>query len=69
MKPTVGRAVHFYEDGQGPFAATITAVFSETCCTLAVLKPGQTSVYVASSCLRNDAVVEGQRWTWPPRVE
>lgn len=68
MKPTVGRVVHFYEDGQGPFSATIAAVHSDTCCTLSVFKPHQTSVYVASSCVIKEAAAGmTSYWVWPPR--
>lgn len=66
MKPTVGRIVHFYEDGQGPFPAIVTVVINDTCCMLSVFKPGQTSVYLASSCLFNDSNAS-QYWVWPPR--
>lgn len=68
MKPTVGRIVHFYEQGQGPFAAIITVVHSETCCTLSVFKPQQTQVYVGSS-VQHESVADKSwvYWAWPPR--
>lgn len=71
MKPTVGRVVHFYEFGQGPFAALITVVYTERCCTLAVFKPHQTSVYIGSSVLMKDPTDTNSTmyWEWPPRAE
>ncbi len=67
MKPTVGRIVHYYEDGQGPFAATVTAVHDNTYCTLAILKPRQTSVYAANCAMQNVALSGADYWEWPPR--
>jgi len=79
QKPTVGRIVHYYEAPagstpdfggafEGPFAAIVAASHSDTCATLAVLKPWKEGVHVASSSQRKD-VAGGMLsyWEWPPR--
>lgn len=73
MQPTIGRIVHYYTDlvenqnKPGPYAATIVAVHSDTCVTLAVLMPWRHDVFVASSAQRKDVVGEqGSYWVWPP---
>lgn len=63
MKPTVGQSVHFYEDEQGPFAAVVTAVYSDICVTLAVFKPHHTSLYVGFSVMHKSAA-SGSRQHW-----
>ncbi len=67
--PSVGRVVHYYENGEGPFAATITKVGKSTYCSLAVLKPKQTSLYVVDLCAHQKvALSDWPYWVWPPRV-
>lgn len=73
-KPTIGRIVHYYEkgldpNGDGPYAAIVSAVHSENCVTLAVLVPCRTSVYAASSVSHKDVNPNmSQWWEWPPRA-
>lgn len=75
QKPSVGRVVHYYDEAidnqnkPGPYPALITAVHSDTCCTLGAILPWNTNVVVASSCMRKDAAGGMPRyWEWPPRV-
>lgn len=72
MKPTVGRIVHYYgkdaygDNGEGPYAALVTKVHSDTCVNLMVFMAGMTP---ASSVQGGDDQQSGmsQRWEWPPR--
>lgn len=81
MKPTVGRIVHFYSSqpadqansaGNGPYAAIITQVWSDTCVNLVVFG-GDGSVKCFTSVtdhLPEDvANMQGRAWQWPPREE
>lgn len=71
-KPTVGRIVHFYGknvapvSGDGPFAAVVTAVHSDSCISLAILAPFASNVLIGSSVMHKD-VAQGDYWAWPPR--
>lgn len=73
MKPIVGQVVHYYDsmvenqNKPGPYAATVAASHSETCCTLAVLMPWRTDVVMASSVMREDAAGHEpiRYWKWP----
>lgn len=76
QKPSVGRVVHYYDNEvenqnkPGPYVGFISAVHSDTCCTLSFVMPWDTTVGVASSCMRKDAAGEkaARYWEWPPRV-
>lgn len=75
QKPTVGRVVHYYDPKcapvvvNGPFAALITSVHSDTCISLAVFPPHVGYAYVASSSMRKDVAGDALvYWEWPPCV-
>ena len=76
IEPSVGRIVHYYdEQGDGPYAALVTAVNGRSC-DLAVFSPtGMTFVHgrrpglldIVTSEPGHGAVV-AQHWFWPPFV-
>lgn len=62
--PTVGRIVHFAEDG-GPYPAIITSVNPDNSVQLATF--GNRSVYF-QHMVKFDADAARGTWRWPPRV-
>ncbi len=66
MKPSVGRIVHFDQDGQ-KLAAIITHVWSDTCVNLAVFD-GSGNASGKTSVLAADAGGTSGCWMWPERV-
>ena len=61
MKPTIGRIVHFTEDGQ-PLPAIITKVHSDTCVNLQVFYDSNRIGAWRSSVTQGT----GERsWAWP----
>ena len=76
QKPSVGRVVHYYDtevhnqNKPGPYPAFVSAVHSDTCCTLSFVMPWDTVVGIASSCMRKDVAGENpaRYWEWPPRA-
>lgn len=66
MKPSVGRIVHYFTDGDGMAPAVITRVCSDTCVNLKVLPDGARPFDETSVELDNAA--SSSWWSWPPRV-
>lgn len=76
MTVTVGRIVHFYDahvvgdNGDGPYAAIVTKVWSPTCVNLSAF--GMGAPYLASSVqehpLGTSTKPPSQYWQWPPKV-
>jgi hypothetical protein len=68
QSPSIGRIVHFHEDG-GPYAAIITAVNQDGTAELATV--GRNSLYfqhnVSMGGPEGDVPTKGC-WTWPPYV-
>lgn len=67
QKPSVGRMVHFHEEG-GPYPAIITALNDSGSVELATF--GKNSLYFQHSVYEwaaPDGPMKG-RWSWPPRV-
>lgn len=76
--PTVGRAVHYYAEGNspeeehsGPFAGTVTAVLPDTGAMqhvhLVVFFPGNNHGHAKTSVPYSEQPKKGC-WSWPPRV-
>jgi hypothetical protein len=74
MKPTIGRIVHFYTGvpgyqangaGEGPYAAIITQVWSDTCVNLMVFPGSAVPFPVTSVVSDEDAMCS---WRVPPHV-
>lgn len=67
MKPTVGRIVHYFGGGLGPFAAIVTKVCEDQCVTLTVFFPDngprETGVVPFAGTLKDPK----EYWNWPPR--
>lgn len=63
MKPTVGRIVHLNMPN-GPLAAIVTQVFSDTIVNLCVFNANG----VASHRESVEFGDEHMQWNWPPRV-
>lgn len=68
MLPSIGRVVHFHEEG-GPYAALITAVNPSG--TVELVTFGKNSVYfqhnVQGWFVQEETPPRGT-WTWPPKV-
>lgn len=67
QKPSVGRVVHFHEEG-GPYPALITAVNEDGSVELATF--GKNSLYFQHGVHElpaPNAPMKGV-WTWPPKV-
>jgi hypothetical protein len=64
QKPTIGRIVHFSEEG-GPYAAIIAAVNDDGSLELATL--GRNSLYFQHG-IKFDAEGAKGTWRWPPRA-
>jgi hypothetical protein len=64
QKPSIGRIVHFAEEG-GPYAAVVTAVNPDETVELATL--GKNSLYFQHG-VKFDADGLKGTWRWPPRV-
>ncbi len=63
-KPTVGRIVHFHEEG-GPYPSIVTAVNPDGSLELATF--GKNSLYFQHNVAeQKDSLAKGC-WTWPPR--
>jgi hypothetical protein len=83
MKPSIGRIVHYrertfdfatqkFKDGvEGPFAAIITKVYSDTCVSLQVFREATTQVECRTSVMFDESEMPSgsQTWMWPARVE
>ena len=68
-KPSVGRIVHYYgASGDGPHAAIVTAVHSDTLVSLTVFPDGGLASPQANVVQSDAAYANGfSRWEWPPR--
>lgn len=69
QKPSIGRIVHFHEEG-GPYAAIVTAINPDGTVELATL--GRNSLYYQHNIPFSGAS-EGKEnskgtWSWPPRA-
>lgn len=78
MKPTVGRVVHYYQDGlnlngivSGPYAADVTQVWGDGTqyINLWVKPPMAEGFHAGSVAQGGTPLAEGhnRRWVWPPR--
>lgn len=78
MKPTVGRVVHYYQDGLningivgGPYLAHVTQVWGDGTgyINLLVQPPVMDSFHAGSIAEAGKPLAEGhnRRWSWPPR--
>lgn len=68
QQPSVGRIVHFHEEG-GPYAAIIAAVNPDGTLELATL--GRNSLYFQHNVPAGGPAASVPMkgcWTWPPRV-
>lgn len=67
QKPSIGRIVHFHEEG-GPYAAIITAVNDDGTVELATM--GRNSLYFQHGVSEGAPEVQPTKgcWTWPPKV-
>lgn len=64
QKPSLGRVVHFAEEG-GPYAAIIVGVNPDESVELATFGPN--SLYFQHN-IKFDADGAKHTWRWPPRV-
>lgn len=77
MKPTVGRTVHYYEEGldfndagASPYAAIITQVFGASegsFCNLKVFPPFAEPFDSGSVRNKEYGDTDTRYWVWPPR--
>lgn len=67
MKPSIGRIVHFHDDG-GPYAAIVAAVNDDGTLELATL--GRNSLYFQHGVheAADPSAPAKRTWTWPPRA-
>lgn len=68
MKPTIGRIVHFHQEG-GPYPAIVTAVNESGTVELATF--GKNSLYFQHDVPEwtgQGPVPANGTWSWPPRV-
>lgn len=68
QKVSVGRTVHFHEEG-GPYPAIVTALNTDG--TVNLVTFGKSSIYFQHSVAAGDdgaATLPKGCWTWPPRV-
>lgn len=64
MKPTVGRIVHFKEEG-GPYPAIVTKVNEDGTVELTTFGPN--SVYFQHAVLQDERAEIEHTWRWPPK--
>lgn len=65
MQPTVGRTVHFFDSNEGPYAAIITRVWTDTCVNLTVFGLNDQAAIVKTSVVLGSDNPTGYRWAWP----
>lgn len=67
QKPTIGRIVHFHDEG-GPYAAIVTAINRDG--TLELVTFGRNSIYFQHNVRSRHADETDNfdnSWSWPPR--
>lgn len=70
---TIGRIVHYRDEGGAVVPAIVTAVHSDDLVNLTVFNDGNGLTRGETSVEKQDetdgASIENRRWFWPPRVE
>lgn len=69
MKPSIGRIVHFVENGIH-FAAIVTKIWSDTCINLYVFDDGSgnLSSNTKTSVVYYEDASQDYTWHWPEKV-
>lgn len=66
MLPTIGRIVHFYEQGQ-LYPGIITKVWTDVCVNLVIFGHLQVPGGLEKTSVVYNEVDKNYNWVWPPR--